>query len=217
MKYPTLIAALALIGSATAFAQMPPPPPGSGMGAPAMGGPEMGGPGMERREMRRIIIRGPEGPGGMRHMGGGHGGIIDALGLDPRPIERMVKSLGLTPQQLGKVTEIMATARPEMRQIARDIAAESRRLRELNPADAKYASDSAAAAKKIGELSSRLAQQSATLRSSVWQVMTPEQRGKADALRDRMQKRQQQMKQRMKGGEHDKPRVFMFEDELNPS
>jgi len=197
MKFGSVLAALALVGSAVAFAQMPPPPPPApGRGGPGMGGPGMEGPGMERREMRRIIIRGDEGPGGMRPMRGGHGGIIEALGLDPRPVERMVKSLDLTPQQLGKITEIMATVRPEMRKVAREMGAESRRLRELNPSDAKYASDSAAAAKKIGEMSTRLAQQSADLRSKVWQVLTPEQRGKADNMRERMQQRMQQRMQK---------------------
>jgi len=224
MKYVSVVAALALVGSAVAFAQMPPPPPVPGMGGPGMGGPGMDGPGPERREMRRIIIRGDEGSGGMLHLRDGHGvmgrgGIIEALGLDPRPVERMVKTLDLTPQQLGKITEIMATVRPEMRNLARDIGAEARRLRELTPSDAKYANDSAAAAKKIGEMSARLAQQSADLRSKVWQVLTPEQRGKADKMRDRMQQRMQHMKERGKGPGPggDRPRVIFLQEDSNPS
>ncbi|MFZ9303588.1 MAG: Spy/CpxP family protein refolding chaperone [Steroidobacteraceae bacterium] len=222
MKYLGVVAALAFFGSAGAFGQMPPPPV-PGMGGPGTGGPGMEGAGPERREMRRIIIRGDEGPGGMPHMRNGHGGImgrggiIEALGIDPRPVERMVKALDLTPQQLGKITEIMATVRPEMRKLARDITAETRRLRELTPSDAKYASDSAASAKKIGEMSARLVQQSADLRSKVWQVLTPEQRAKADKMRDRMQQRMKQMKERGKGPGGDRPRVFFLQDERNPS
>ena len=207
-----ILTAAALLGSATALAQMPPPPPGAG-------GPGMEGPPMERREMRRIIIRGEEGPMGMPHMRGRHGdGILGALGLDPRPIERMANSLDLTPQQQGKVTEIIATVRPEMRKLSQDVATESRRLRDLDPADAKYAAQSAESAKKIGELSGRLAQQSADLRAKVWQVLTPEQRAKAAAMREKMQQRMQEMRERMKdrreGGE--RPRAFIFDTDEQP-
>jgi Spy/CpxP family protein refolding chaperone len=201
-----LVTAAALLGSAISFAQMPPPPPGAA-------GPE--GPSMERREMRRIIIRGEDGPMGMHRMPGGHGGgVLGALGLDPRPIERMVNSLGLTPQQQGKVTEIVATVRPEMRKLSQDIAAESRRLRELDPSDAKYAAQSAEIARKMGDMSARLAQQSADLRAKVWQVLTPEQRTKADSMRDRMRDRMKEMQERMndRRGGSERPRAFVFEE-----
>ncbi|MBM4212242.1 MAG: hypothetical protein FJ179_00825 [Gammaproteobacteria bacterium] len=250
MKYVSVVAALALVGSAVAFAQMPPPPPAPAPPVPGMGGPGMDGPGPERREMRRIIIRnddmltedliGPDGRGVMRGVLGrmGQGGIIEALGLDPRGVERMVKTLDLTPQQLGKITEIMATLRPEMRNLARDMAAEARRLRELTPSDAKYASESALCAKKIGEMSARLVQQSANLRSKVWQELTADQRKKAESvlspeqMNDRIQQRMKRMRERIKGmgpgGDGGSPRVEIYsvdenfgwdeeDEEFNPS
>ena len=91
-------------------------------------------------------------------------------------------------------------------------------MRDLDPADAKYAAQSAESAKKIGELSSRLAQQSADLRAKVWQVLTPEQRAKAAAMREKMQQRMQEMRERMKdrreGGE--RPRAFIFDTDEQP-
>jgi len=228
MKYVSVVAALALVGSAVAFAQMTPQFPG--MSGPGVGGRDMKRPEPERPEIRRIIIRGdemltedligPDGRGAMRGVLGrmGQGGIIEALGLDPRGVERMVKTLDLTPQQLGKITEIMATARPEMRNLARDMAAEARRLRELTPSDAQYASESAASAKKIGEMSARLVQQSANLRSKVWQELTPDQRNKAEKvlspeqMNDRIQQRMKRMRERIEGagpgGGGGRPRVM---------
>lgn len=203
-----LVTAAALLGSAMSFAQMPPPPPGAA-------GPGPQGPAMERREMRRIIIRGEDGTIDMHRVPGGHGGgILGALGLDPRPIERMANSLALTPQQQGKVTELVATVRPEMRKLSQDIAAESRRLRELDPADTKYAAQSAEIARKMGDMSARLAQQSAELRAKIWQVLTPEQRTKADAMRDRMRDRMKEMQQRMQDrrGNGERPQALIFDE-----
>lgn len=187
--------AMALLGSLTAVAQMPPPAPPSGASAPKVDGPPMGRP----ETQRFIMIRGEDGPRMMHHRQGGHGsGLVGALGLDPRPLERLANSLNLTPQQQGKVTELVATVRPEMRKLSQEIVAESRRLRDLDPADAKYAAQSSEISRKIGELSTRLVQQSADLQSSVWKVLTAEQRTQAANMRQQMQQRMQQMQERKK-------------------
>lgn len=211
MKTSILITA-AIIGCSTAVAQMPPPPPG----APGMG--VDGSQQMERREIRQIIIRGDEdGPRGMRFMGGSRGMEPFGLFLDTRPVDSLVRSLDLTPQQLGKITEHSATARQEMRKIMQQIMAESRRMRELSPADAKYAALSAETAKKVGDLSSKLVEQSSALRAKVWEVLTPEQRAKADVQLKEMRERMQQRKRgdgkgRHQHGDRDqRPRAFILD------
>lgn len=206
MKVILSVATLAaLMGSVGAFAQVPPPPPPPGAEVMRMEGPQM-----ERREMRRIIIRGDEqGPhSAMALRGMRPHGLMGAYGLDPRMIERMADALELSPQQRGKVTELVATARPEMRKTMRDMAAESRRLNNLNAGDAKYVADSTAIARKMGELTTSLVQQGADLRSKVWQVLTPEQRKKAETLRERMRERG---KDRMRHG-GGKPHALILEE-----
>lgn len=213
MKPARLLSVIACtFGSVVALSQMPPPPaPGA---PPRMEGPAADGQRMERREMRRIIVRGEDSPLRMRHMGVPGGSMLgEALGLDPRPLERMADTLELTPQQRGKLTEIIATARPEMRKLSQSIGAESRRLRSLNPADAKYAAESADIARKLGEMTTRLVQQNADLRAKAWQVLTPEQRGKASAMRDRARDRVKiRMLDMRPGGEGKGPESFILED-----
>ena len=220
-KLLVLAVAAAVAGSTTAKAQMPPPPP-----VPPGATVIMESPNAERREMRRIIIRGdeagPRGMGAIQLSGGlGAAGSLAAL-LDTRPIETMIRGLELSPQQLGKMTEYVATARPELRKLAADMAAESRRLRELSPGDSKYAAISAEVAKRMGELTGRLVEQNSALRAKVWGLLTPEQRVKAEArakeMRERMQERMRDRGKerrfregRMREGGAERPRVMMFE------
>lgn len=215
-----LTGAAALAGSAIAVAQMPPPPPappGAAAGATTI---TMEAPNAERREMRRIIIRGDElgarGPGMGLPGGIATRGAIGAF-LDTRSVESMTRGLDLTPQQLGKMTEYVATARPEMRKLADEMGAESRRLRELSPGDAKYSATSAEAAKRIGELTGRLVEQHAALRAKVWGLLTPEQRIKAEIRAKEMRERaQDRMRDHMKerrfrGDGSERPSVMFFE------
>lgn len=212
----SIVLATALFGASFAAAQMPPPPP-----PPA--GPNLEGPSTEHREVRRVIIRSNDlrsidaGPGEIRmvprreHMG--------PMGFftDTRSIERMTRGLDLTPQQLGKVTEHVETARQEMRKLSAEMAAETRRLRELSPDDAKYSATSADVAKKIGTLSSALVEKNAALRSKVWGVLTPEQRAKAATrtkeMRERIRERLQDGGEtRSEGGPRgERPRVIFLE------
>jgi Spy/CpxP family protein refolding chaperone len=216
-----LATAAAMTGSAMLVAQMPPAPPAPSVppGATVV----MESPQGERREMRRIIIRGDEvGPRGMG-VGGGMGmgamGAIGAIGsfLDTRSVESMTRGLDLTPQQLGKMTEYVATARPEMRKLAEEMSAESRRLRELSPSDAKYATTSAEIAKRVGDLTGRLVEQNSALRAKVWGLLTPEQRIKAEIrakeMRERAQERVRDLMKdrRFRGDGAERPSLMFFE------
>lgn len=155
----------------------------------------------ERREIRRVLVmqdgvdfmRAPRmgqhgGPAGMRQRG-------DSM---VAWLTRMGDEIGLTPQQRGKLTEHAAAARPEMRKLRQEIREQARQLRELSPGDPKYATASAEASKRIGELTTRLAQQGVQLRSKAWAELTPEQRTKVQSIRERMKAQRGAMGERMR-------------------
>ena len=199
----SIAALVALLSSVSVHAQMPPPPP------PDVPGARAEGPGIERREVRRIIVRGDQdGPRPMIRMERAGADLMGAYGLDPRMILRMVDALELTPQQRGKMTELVETVRPGMTKISREIRAESQRLRNLDAGDSKYASESAAIARKMGELTTSLVQQGADLRGKMWQVMTPEQRKRAETMRERARERVNDRIEIHRG----KPRVLMMQE-----
>lgn len=110
------------------------------------------------------------------------GGGFANFDLQPRMLERLSEQLALTPKQLGKFTEYAAEARPQMRQMREELSAQSQRLRQLSPGDASFERAANEAANKIGELTARMAKQSAELRAKMWKEMTPEQRSKWQAM-----------------------------------
>ncbi|MBU3673034.1 MAG: periplasmic heavy metal sensor [Sinobacteraceae bacterium] len=195
------IMTLAALGGSVLLAQPmpPPPPPADAPNAPSMGQQSKG---QEVREIRRyrIIRDGRERMGPMGAMRGA--GIMELSGADPRMLQRLADDLQLTPQQRGKITEHVATHGPEMRRIATDMAGQSRALRELNPADPKFTAAVNEASKRMGDLSAQLVRQGGELRAKVWQVLTPEQRAKADARQQQMKQRRMEMRERRgPGGE----------------
>ncbi len=202
MKTALSIAALgAVLMSVSVHAQVPPLPDAPGARAE--------GQGSERREIRRIIIRGDQdGPRPMIRMVPAGSDLIGAYDLEPRTLLRMADALELTPQQRGKMTELVETVRPGMNKAARDIRAESQRLRALDAGDAKYASESAAIARKMGELTTSLVQQGADLRSKMWQVLTPDQRKRAESMRERVRERVNDRIEMHRS----KPRVLMMQE-----
>jgi Spy/CpxP family protein refolding chaperone len=183
------IMTLAAFGGSVLLAQpMPPPPPAEA--------PKAQSTGKEVREIRRYrIIR--DGRERMGHMGPMRGaGLLELSGADPRMLQRLADDLQLTPQQRGKITEHVATHGPEMRRLATELAEQSRALRELNPADGKFNGAVNEAAKRMGDLSAQLVRQGGELRAKVWQVLTPEQRAKADARQQQMKQRRLEMRER---------------------
>jgi Spy/CpxP family protein refolding chaperone len=179
---------LAALGGSVLLAQPMPPPPAEAPAAQSTG--------KEVREIRRYrIIR--DGRERMGHMGPVRGaGLLELSGADPRMLQRLADDLQLTPQQRGKITEHVATHGPEMRRLANDMAEQSRALRALNPADGKFNAAVNEAAKRMGDLSAQLVRQGGELRAKVWQVLTPEQRAKADARQQQMKQRRLEMRER---------------------
>ena len=183
------IMTLAAFGGSVLLAQpMPPPPPADAPNAQSTG--------KDVREIRRyrIIRDGRERMGPMGAMRGA--GFMELAGTDPRMLQRLADDLQLTPQQRGKITEHVATHGPEMRRLAAEMAKQSRALRELNPADSKFSTAVGEAAKRMGDLSAQMVRQGGELRAKVWQVLTPEQRAKADARQQQMKQRRMEMRER---------------------
>jgi len=164
---PTLVAVF--IGSGAMgllHAEQGPPPPPVPPIPPGMEG--------ERPSTPRVVM--------MRVAPGMGGGDFADFDLQPRMLERLAEQLELTPKQLGKFTEYAAEARPQMRQMREELTTQSRRLRQLSPGDASFDADSTDAARKMGELTTRMAKQNAELRAKMWRELTPDQRSKWQSM-----------------------------------
>jgi periplasmic protein CpxP/Spy len=130
------------------------------------------------------------GPGGGRGQGPWARGM--ALGF-------ALGQLDLTAAQRDQVRGILAQHREETQGL-RDQALEARRA--LDQAIQALPVDEGAirsASAALGEVRTQQALARARVRSEVWNVLTPEQRAKAETMRAQMRER---MNQRMKAGHH---------------
>jgi Spy/CpxP family protein refolding chaperone len=148
-----------------------------------------GGPGAPTIMMMRRVDGPGAGPGG-RGAGKGRG--------DPAArLQRMADEFGLSPEQRKQVRGIYDAARPQMEANRSQLRAERQRLRDADPGDRNHAATVAAASKRIGELTAQKVQQQEDLRRKVWQLLTPEQRAKADAQRAEVRKRRAEQADRL--------------------
>lgn len=156
-------------------------------------------PDTERREVRRVLVM----QDGGDLMRGAPGMQERRMGGVPHLLGRLGDELELTPQQRGKLTEHYATVQPQMRKLRGEIREQTRKLRDLSPDDPQFAAVSAETAKRVGELSLRLVQQSTDLRRKMWDELTPEQRTKWKTMQSRMAERRSMGGRR--GGSMDGP------------
>jgi len=156
----------------------------------------MTGPDDRRREV--FIMRdgpGADGRPGVRRMPG--------MGMDGpgrRGVERMMRmsrELGFTPEQRTKARGLMEASRPKMEELRGQLRAQRLKLREADPNAKGYDALVASTSKRIGELSAQREQQRAELRRQVWQLLTPEQRAKADTKKAEAKKRRDEQADRM--------------------
>ena len=76
-------------------------------------------------------------------------------------------------------------------------------LRDLDPGSKDYQAAVERASRTAGELASRAVSDGAQLRAQVWAVLTPDQRVKANEMREKMRERMvQRMQERGKGGRY---------------
>lgn len=144
------------------------------------------GPGPEGRMMPGMGPEGPRGPG-MRAAGG-------------RGIERMMRmarELGLTPEQRTQMRGLVQASRPKMEALRGQLRAERSKLREADPNAKGHDALVASTSKRIGELTAQRVQQQAQLQRQVWQLLTPEQRAKAETKKAEAKKRRGEQADRM--------------------
>ena len=160
-----------------------------GPGGPGVRMQGPGGPGAPTIMMMRRV----DGPGaGPRGPGAGKG-----RGDPAARLQRMANELGLSPEQRKQVRGIYDAARPQTEANRSQLRAERQRLRDADPGDRNHTATVAAASKRIGELTAQQVQQEGELRRKVWQLLTPEQRAKADAKRAEVRKRRAEQADRL--------------------
>ena len=138
----------------------------------------------------------PNGPPPRGMMADGPMGGPGAAMPNPRMLERMADELGLSDAQRAKIKSAFEAARPEGQKLREQMRDAHKGMRSLDAADPQYLTKANDAAKRIGELTTRMMMQAAQLRSTVWTTLTPEQRTK---LTERMAKMRDRMRERMDG------------------
>lgn len=187
---------------------LPPPPPGARVERRIVvidhdgeddAGPGMPmGRGMDMRGRDIFIMTDGDGPGGRMMPGMGRDGPrMGGRGMRGAGMMRMARELGLTPEQRTRMRGIMEAARPKMEDLRGQIRVESRKVRDADPDAKGYDALVVASSKRIGELTAQMFQQRAQLRRQVWQLLTPEQRTKAEAMKAEAKKRRDARAERM--------------------
>ncbi len=143
---------------------------------------------------------------GHGHGHGHHKGCRNTKAMGPRtamdgpggPIMRMLARLDLSDAQRDRIRTIMEQARPRFQEQREALMNVRQQLRDLNPA-----SFDEAAVRRIAAGLATPMQEIAVLRqqvrSQVWAVLTPEQRGQAETLCETMQQRRDSMRGCMNG------------------
>ena len=151
-------------------------------------GPDRGGP---RHEGRHT---------GM-HMDGGP--LMGGMGMHPRMLDRMADELSLSDAQRQTIQGLFESARPAMQAHREQMKKSADALRDLDPGSKDYQAAVERASRTAGELASRAVSDGAQLRAQVWAVLTPDQRVKANEMREKMRERMvQRMQERGKGGRY---------------
>ncbi|MFM7627569.1 MAG: Spy/CpxP family protein refolding chaperone [Gammaproteobacteria bacterium] len=145
--------------------------------------------GPEGLRMPGMGMDGPRPPGRGMHGPGGYRG--------PERLKRMTRELGLTPEQRTKARGLMEASRPKMEELRGQILAQRVKMRETDPDAKGYDALVASTAKRIGELTAQREQQRAQLQRQMWQLLTPEQRAKAEAKKAEAKKRRTEQADRM--------------------
>lgn len=96
--------------------------------------------------------------------------------------ERMAEALNLSDAQKQQIEAIRSEAKPGMKSLGDAMRANREALRKLNPDDAKYMSEVERLAAEKGSLVQQMVIAHAKMRASIHQVLTPEQRVKAQEL-----------------------------------
>ncbi|MEZ5498498.1 MAG: Spy/CpxP family protein refolding chaperone [Steroidobacteraceae bacterium] len=129
------------------------------------------------------------------HGPGGHGGgdFFGGPGMfGPQMLERLGDKLELSDEQKTSIRGLMDSARPNMEQMRDALRNNMQRLHDTAPDSPDYNAVVASVSGEAAELARRFVTDSSQLRAQVWAVLTPEQRAKAQQLRDEWQAKREE-------------------------
>jgi protein CpxP len=131
------------------------------------------------------------GPGKDFHDGrhGDNFGMMMPGMMGPGRFDHMAEELGLSADQQARVKSIMENARPKMESIHADMRANAELLANTEPGDANYSNVVAKVRTAAADIAGRMVTEGSQVRADVWNVLTPEQRVKAKALRAQFRER----------------------------
>jgi len=130
------------------------------------------------------------GPGGGAWGHGPHGGGDDGLGFFDRMLPRLADELGLSDEQLAEIRTILDAARPEMEQLAEQLAAGREAYRDSHPDPMNFDESSFRThAAEQAQIQIELKVVAQRARASALAVLTPEQLAQLEELRGNHEKR----------------------------
>ncbi len=103
----------------------------------------------------------------------------------------LLSKLNLSAEQQASIKTIMANAGPQMQSIHQEMRANSLKLSQTQPSDAKYPSIVAQVTQANGSLHSQMITQRESVRAQIFKVLTPAQQTQLAALKAQMQARMQ--------------------------
>lgn len=123
-------------------------------------------------------------PRGMHGPMGGPGMMPGAGTMGLHMLDRMSSELGLSDAQKQTIKGLFESSRPDMERMGQQARDNAELLRSTKPDSPDYKAAVARASRTAGELASEAVNHAANLRAQVWNVLTPEQRVKLDAMRE---------------------------------
>jgi periplasmic protein CpxP/Spy len=109
----------------------------------------------------------------------------------------LLSKLNLSAEQQASIKTIMANAAPQMKSIHQEMRANSLKLSQTQPTDAKYQSVVSQVTQANGSLHSQMITQREAVRAQIFKVLTPAQQTQLATLKAQMQA---QMQARMQAG-----------------
>ena len=112
----------------------------------------------------------------------------------------LLSKLNLSAEQQASIKTIMANAGPQLKSIHQEMRANSLKLSQTQPTDAKYPSVVSQVTQANGSLHSQMITQKEAVRAQIFKVLTPAQQTQLATLKAQMQAQMQaRMQARMQG------------------
>jgi protein CpxP len=99
--------------------------------------------------------------------------------------KHMAQELNLTDAQQAQINSIMQAERPKMQPLMQQLRSDKQQIREATKSGAFDEAKVTSLANDEAQVRARLTVERARMQSQIYQVLTPEQRGKAQAMHQR--------------------------------